>query len=120
MQRQDVVAFARAIAAKANGSVQIVYREEDESPNEEPEAGHFLKVEGKRLGRDIETYGFLGEEVKGWPFMLALLYEEILIPLKGMGRLEESRAGAEILLEKGLEVWPESFHPAWKLLFEGF
>ena len=84
--------------------------------DEEDGAAHFLKLDGKRLGRDIELYGFMGDSIIGWQQTLAMFLEEILLPLKSI--LPESYAKAgEALRTLGESVYPDDIIQQWRELF---
>ena len=57
--KDDFLQIAKTIAEFSNGKIRIAFNEGDDSTESENEAAHFLKLNGKRLGRDVELYGFM-------------------------------------------------------------
>lgn len=65
-----LIAIAKTAAENSGGKLKFVFNEEDDTADKTTEASHFFKFKGKRLGRDIEMYGFMCE-VAGNDFALA-------------------------------------------------
>jgi len=81
-------------------------------------AQRFLKLDGKRLGRDIELYGFMGNDVAGWEQTLAMFFAEVLLPLRD--KLPKSYSEASAALRKlGGSVYPKHLIQRWNDLFKG-
>lgn len=59
---------------------KVVVNEEDSDNGHQPEAAEFLKVNGRRVGRDFRLYSMVAMMAPGQ--MLAQVGEEILIPLQ--------------------------------------
>ncbi|MBP1749095.1 MAG: hypothetical protein H6Q52_1634 [Deltaproteobacteria bacterium] len=74
--------------------LKVVQLEEWDSPKPDPDAETFLKLDGRRWGRDLELYASVIELI-GPRGVAATLLEEIIIPLK------ESSPDAYI---KGIEM----------------
>lgn len=51
--------FTMQIVDFSGGNARIAHNEANDSSEAEPEAAHFLKVNGKRVGRDLELYNFM-------------------------------------------------------------
>jgi len=114
--RKELFNIAHIIVEKSDGRASIVFQEEDESSSLVEDAAHFIKVDGKRIGRDIELYGFMGKSI-GWQATLAMFLEEILMSIKGV-KLEESyNAASEHLRNLGHEIYPENLLEEWDSLF---
>lgn len=114
-QAQDlqlaVLALAQSLC-ESDPQLRLVKNEEDDSDKQQLEAATFLKLNGKRLGRDLELYGFMIRI--GAAETAAQLLEEIVLPIKrvapkafaaGMAQLrtfdvfEEKQAGWLELLD---------------------
>lgn len=67
--------------AEVEPRLKLVRSEEWDSPQPDPDAEAFLKLDGKRWGRDIELYVSVIELI-GSRGVAATLLEEIIIPLK--------------------------------------
>jgi len=72
--------------AEADSRLRIVKNEEDKSTETQKEAATFLKLDDKRLGRDLELYNFMAT-LEGERPLTARLLEEIVLPLKRISRL---------------------------------
>jgi hypothetical protein len=59
--RDKLLKLTEAMAAAAPDRLRLAHREEDATTREVKDAAHFLKIDGRRCGRDIELYGFMGE-----------------------------------------------------------
>lgn len=106
-KRAELLKIAEITVQHSGGRLRLVFNEENESEKFVGDAAHFLKLDGKRLGRDIELYGFMGDDIVGWQQTLVMFLEEILLPLKGA--LPESYAKAsEALRTLGKSVYPEN------------
>ena len=88
--------------------------EQDATNQIEKEAAHFLKYEGKRLGRDLELYTFM-DEIVGLPTLIAFLLEEIIFPIK---KEKWSKASSDYLKEWGIEVNKPENKEQWINLFD--
>ena len=69
-KRALLLGVAEAAVGASGGRLRIALHEEDQSEDFQPEAQRFLKFDDKRLGRDIELYGFLGDQLMGWQELL--------------------------------------------------
>lgn len=76
---------------------------------EEPESAHFLKLNGKRFGRDLELYNFM-IKVMGIEQMLTYFLTEIVLPAR-------CQKANEKLKQWGLEVYKPELHSQWIELF---
>lgn len=57
--RERITEFFSAIVHASDGAARIAFNEEDATTDAQPEAQHFLKINEKRLGRNIELYAFM-------------------------------------------------------------
>jgi hypothetical protein len=111
-----LLALVGKIVESAGGKVRVALNEEDDSTEAQPEAAHFLKVEDKRLGRDIEIYGFMGE-VAGGASAVASFLEEVAIPLKGVLEPDAHSQVMGDVEQLGDEVCPEDIRASWHAIF---
>jgi hypothetical protein len=92
----------------------MAHNEEDENRKHDSGASQFLKLDEKRLGRDLELYGFAWE--MGREQALLMFFEEVVLPLRGI--LPESYAKAsEALRELGSTVYSGDALHSWSKLF---
>ncbi len=75
------IRFLFEALAEVGPRLKLVRSEEWDSPQPDPDAEAFLKLDGKRWGRDIELYVSVIELI-GPRGVAATLLEEIIIPLK--------------------------------------
>jgi len=65
----------------ADPQLRIVKNEEDDSDKPQREAATFVKLNGKRIGRDLELYNFMAE-FESVPGVVARVLEELVLPIK--------------------------------------
>jgi hypothetical protein len=53
---EDFMKILETIVSNSNGQARIAFNEEDDSTKETKESKHFLKVNEKRLSRNLEFY----------------------------------------------------------------
>lgn len=115
-KRAELLKIAEIAVQHSSGRLRLAFNEEDESEEFVGSAARFLKLDGKRLGRDIELYGFMGDAIAGWQETLAMFLEEILFPIKS--KLPKSYAMAgEMLRTLGESVYPKKIIQKWRDLF---
>lgn len=112
----SLMEFATAVAQASNGRITLVRHEENESPSHQPEAAEFLKIDGKRLGRDLKLYDFMAK-IQGWENTLVDVILEVLMPLQDFGLDASYEAGAQVLKEKGRSVFSERRYDEFVGLF---
>jgi len=79
----SLLLICRLLVCRGEGRLRLAYAEKDETMDFDPEAQEHLKLDGKRLGRDIRVYGFMGRlSAVGEGTALGCFAEEILAPLK--------------------------------------
>lgn len=65
-RRQEIIdrmiEIAEVFAENSNGKIRLAYDEKDEATNKNG-SEHFFKLNGKRVGRDFESYTFDSEMV---------------------------------------------------------
>lgn len=106
-ERAELLKIAEVAVQHSGGRLCLAFNEEDDNEEFIAGAARFLKLDGKRLGRDIELYGFMGDDIAGWQQAFTMFLEEILLPLKSV--LPESYAKAgEALRTLSESVYPEN------------
>lgn len=81
LDRQRVVDLAKRVVAADPKRLSVVKGEKDDSPTTHYGAATFVKLNGRRLGRDLEMYSFMGESI-GPQETVAMILEEVVLPLK--------------------------------------
>lgn len=97
----------------SDGRLRLAFNEEDETEQFLASAQRFLKLDGKRIGRDLELYGFMGDNVIGWQQTLVIFLEEILLPLKGELPKSYTKA-SRALCTLGELIYPENVLQLWR------
>lgn len=115
-RRAELLKIAELAVQHSDGRLRLAYNEKDESDEFTRGAGRFLKLDGKRIGRDIEQYGFFGDSVAGWGEALVMFLEEVLLPFKN-GLPKSYTKAAEALRTLGESVYPEDMLQQWRDLF---
>src|SRR3989338_10240222 len=82
-KRAELLKIAELAVQHSGGRLRLAFNEEDESEEFIGGAARFLKLDGKRLGRDIELYGFMGDDIVGWRQTLPVVLEGSIFSLKG-------------------------------------
>jgi hypothetical protein len=108
--------IAETAVAHSGGRLRIAISEADDNESLQPAAARFLKLDGKRLGRDIELYDFLGRTIVGWPVTLAEFLLETLAPVKTTLPESYHHAG-EALKQLGRSVYPADACAEWDACF---
>ncbi len=113
--RDDFHELAKIIAAFSGGKIRIAFKEEDDSTTQNKEAGHFLKLNEKRLARDIPVYGIMAKASpeQALPNFLG----EVLFPIENECPESFEKAAFQ-LKEMGLRVYADDFINDWNKLFE--
>jgi hypothetical protein len=73
------------LAAKltaAEPRLRLANNEADKSADKDSEAAHCLKLDESRIGRDLELYNFMAL-IQGEAVILADVFQEVVLPLKG-------------------------------------
>ena len=87
---EKLLDICRTMAEHSDGRVALVHAEKDECQDPEMEAAHFLKLDGQRLGRDIELLGFMAD-IAGTEMALAdFAHGVCILKAKGLGDVYES------------------------------
>lgn len=114
--------IAELAAQASEGRLRIATHEEDDSTTTTPNSGIFLKLDGKRLGRDFEIYALMGKvgealsEANGWRDVLVMFLNEVLIPVRK--KLPGSYAVAGKRLQTlGASVYKGELLQDWNALF---
>lgn len=78
--------------------------------------GHFLELDGQRIGRDIEHYADFGDTARGWRVGLIQFSYDVFLCLREKHPGCITEAGRE-LLKLGEEVYSEAVLDHWKNIF---
>lgn len=106
--------IAKAMVASSSDMLRVAYREKDKSSSLDEETGHFLKLENKRIGQDIEIYISMSKNFNfyGLPdFFLILTKIKYSCP-------ESYKIGAEMLEKVGNTIFEGEILKNWNLLFK--
>ncbi len=118
---KTVTELATLLAEKAPQFLRIAFNEEERTKKPQPEAAHFLKFnlngDERRMGRDLELYAFM-MKADGSEFMMALLLEELVLPLHGYSAPAYS-AGLAWLYDHACLV-KSDMQEEWKSLIKEF
>jgi|WetSurMetagenome_2_1015567.scaffolds.fasta_scaffold54768_3 hypothetical protein len=113
----ELLQMAEAAVAISDGRLRLVHNQEDNSEKLEREAARFLKLDGHRLGRDIELYDFMGRGPVGWEGTLPMILEEVILPLRK--ELPKSyETASEKLKKMGEPVYKGDILNSWNELFK--
>jgi hypothetical protein len=104
MDRDQFMQAAKDLVDASDGRLTLVFNEED-ATSEQGKAGaaHFLKLDGRRLGRDIELYAFMSE-VGGARNGLVDFASEVIVPLKSASPSAYSK-GCELMKQFGALIF---------------
>lgn len=111
----ELMAMAIQIATYSDGRIRLVYEEQDESEDKDAQSAHFLKLDGRRLGRDIELYGMMSQ-VMCWEETFVMFFEEVILPLREHAPSSYQKT-SNLLMEAGLKVYPPELHQQWQKIF---
>ncbi len=112
----DLLALLRALPELGEGRLRLAGGEADASEAPEPEAQTFLKLDGRRLGRDAGTYRFMGE-VQGWEATLADFAMEVVLPLRSACP-DAYEAAAAKMRELGGRIYGPDRIDDWTAIFD--
>lgn len=113
--RHNLLKIATDIAAASPQVFRLAHNEANVSRAHDKEAAHFLKLNEKRFGRDIELYGLM-ELNQGRAGALVQFAEEIVLPLKKLDSTAYA-AAVEGMRFMGDAVFPDKIDD-WMALFE--
>lgn len=114
--RDDLMQIAKNIAESSGGRIRLAFQEDDDSNSHVPDAAHFLKLDEKRIGRDLELYGFMSE-IQGEQTTLAMFVEEVILPVKAVS--ESYKVAVDAMKTLGRRVYPAEMIDEWDAIFEG-
>jgi hypothetical protein len=112
--KDKLLQVARNIAEASGGRVRLAFQEDCESRDHIASAAHFLKLDERRLGRDIEIYGFMAK-VQGNQGALVEFVEEVVLPLRQIPDTYDVAVAAMKAL--GREIYPADMIQEWDALF---
>jgi hypothetical protein len=104
------------LISHSGGRIKVVEHEEDETADVCNEAAMFLKLDDKRLGRDLKLYSFMSE-VAGEQTMICNFLMEVLMPLKKSGLALAYREASVVFRNWGAELFDEEHEKQWNELF---
>lgn len=113
----DLMAITKSLAEMTD-RLELVCQEEDDSKDFAEDANYFLKLDGKRLGRDIKLYEFFGNEIMGWERGLVFFLEEVILPLQPQGLTNCYKMGIEALDKLGQQVYTGKKLKEWDDLLQ--
>lgn len=113
--RQELLDLADAMVATSPEVLRVAHNEEDATTEPAEDAAHFLKANERRLGRDLELYGFMGDGPVGWQSTLSFFLEEVVLPLRSSAPAAYSVACSK-LKDLGREVYPTDIQAEWEAI----
>lgn len=106
--------------AAAEPRLTVVQREQPDTSGPDPDAETFLKLDGRRWGRDLELYASVVDMI-GPVGVAATLLEEIILPLKKVSPKAFAK-GIEIVRDYDVgedpEAWQETLDSLGRTEFE--
>jgi len=110
------MAIAQEIVDNSSGRARLAFNEKDDSKGKLETSAHFIKIDGRRVGRDIELYGCEAGLVD-WEIVLTMFFEEVLLPVRKSGLEDSYKAAAAMLRNLGHEVFKPNLIQEWDELF---
>lgn len=114
--RDELMKLAETMVAAAPETLRLAYNEDDATTDEVKDAAHFLKIDGRRFGRDIELYGFMGKMQGEWNAIVDFA-AEVVLPIKAAAPAAYAIA-AERLKTFGRDHLDADKIGDWEALFE--
>ena len=115
-KRAELLKVAEIAVQHSGGRLRLAFNEEDETDEFVGNAARFFKFDEKRLGRDIELYGFMGDDLIGWEEVLFMFLMETIFPIKN--ELPDSyNKASEALRTLGESVYSADIIQKWRNLF---
>ncbi len=112
---QNIMFLAEIMEKFSEDRIRIVEHQEDESGNCQEHAATFLKLDNKRLGRDLELYNFMAK-LEGEEALLADLLAELVLPLKREFPKLYKEASKHLIIW-GKKVYDIDTQKEWEKLF---
>ncbi len=111
--KDDFLQLAKIIAEASNGKIRIAFNEQNESTIKDEQAAHFLKLNGKRVGRDMEVYGLMAKfsqenALVEFLELLVFVKEECLVSYQ-KASIALKDLGTKVFKEDLLEDWNKLF-----------
>lgn len=79
--KDELMTIAQRLVSSSEGRLRIAFNEDDGTTAKVADAAHFLKLDERRIGRDIELYGFLGRTASN-AIALTDFLEGVILPLQ--------------------------------------
>jgi hypothetical protein len=114
--RDRLMDIAKKIAFYSSGRARLAFAEKNESKAPFRANGHFIKVDGKRVGQDIELFGCEAGNVN-WELIFLKFFEDILLPIRKLGLEDSYNIAAGNLKILGHEVFKPADILEWDELF---
>lgn len=112
--KDDFLRIANTIVEFSSGKVRLAFNESDDSKKEEKEAANFLKLNEKRIGRDMEVYDIMALVA---PEQALVDFLELLFSIKKECPQSYEKASAQ-LKELGSKVYEGDILNDWNGLFD--
>jgi hypothetical protein len=112
----DLMQLAQHVCEASGGRVRLAFNEDDATDEKVADAAHFLKLDGRRIGRDVELYALMAS-VGGKQVMLADFLEGVVLPLQVVP--ESYRVALEAMRRLGRSVFAGKHGHEWNLLLQG-
>ena len=114
--RDQLMDIAKKIAFYSSGRARLAFNEKNESKATFWANAHFIKVDGKRVGQDIELFGCEAGKVN-WELIFLKFFEDILLPIRKSGLEDSYNIAAGSLKKLGREALKPADIPEWDELF---
>lgn len=114
--KETLMSMAKAMAAGSDGVLRLARNEADATTARDPEAATFLKLNGRRLGRDLEVYAFMAEINGGWEPVLPDLAAELVLQVRREAP-DAYAVGAETLVSMGRSIYTADQQEQWADIF---
>ena len=115
ISKQVFMEIAEEAVKHSGQKLRLAHNERDDSKDTDRGASHFIKLEEKRLGRDIEIYQIMS--VVSPENSLVHFLTEVIYPIKSYQLIESYNNAGKKLRDAGLQVFQEDIKEEWKNLF---
>lgn len=110
----DLINICDKMCAASGDRIHLVFGEKDSSGEEQDDAAHFLKMDGRRIGRDIEQFAMLSK-ITSIPFAAA---DFLAVMLGVSASLPAAYKAVEPDLRSLKKYFAEEYQKDWDELFE--
>jgi len=112
----ELLKIMEIAVAHSGGRLRLAVNEESDNEQPDLDTGHFLKLDGRHIGRSLEVYRFMGNLSIGWKQTLALFYVDIISRISALPA--SHGAASEALRVLGFENITQKDHEKWNALFQ--